>query len=134
MRFLIVFLFFVSALNAQLKPILLQLKKDTIVQWNYHFGDEFNSNKLDLDKWYDGYPWGRFIPEQRIYSAPEMVSQNDGLLRLKVDTTSEWKKLPEWLVNPDLAKKGIEVRDGAMQVDYITSCIWSKKNFKYGYF
>ena len=134
MRLLIIFLCFGFVANAQLNPILLQLKKDTIIQWNFHFGDEFYGNKLDLDKWYDGYPWGRLIPEQRIYSAPEMVSQNDGLLRLKVDTTSEWKKLPDWLINTDLAKKSIEVRDDAMQVDYETSCIWSKKDFKYGYF
>ena len=134
MRLLIVFLCFGFVANAQLNPILLQLKKDTVIQWNYHFGDEFYGNKLDLDKWYDGYPWGRLIPEQRIYSAPEMVSQNDGLLQLKVDTTSEWKKLPDWLINTDLAKKGIEVKDDAMQVDYETSCIWSKKDFKYGYF
>jgi beta-glucanase (GH16 family) len=134
MRLLIIFSLATFMANAQLKPILLQVKKDTILQWNYHFGDEFYGDKLNANKWHDGYPWGRLLPEQRIYSAPEMVSQNDGLLHLKVDTTSEWKKLPEWLITPDLAKQGIEVKDGSMQVDYITSCIWSKEFFKYGYF
>ena len=134
MRFLIIFICFGYTAKAQLKPILLQLKKDTIIQWSYHFGDEFYGDELNLVKWHDGYPWGRLLPEQRIYSAPEMVSQKDGILHLKVDTTSEWKKIPAWLVNPELAKNGIEVKDGAMQIDYITSCIWSKEYFKYGYF
>ena len=63
-----------------------------------------------------------------------MVKQKDGILRLSVDTTSVWKKLPEWLNNSALDKYGIEIKDGSMQLEYITSCIWSKRDFKYGYF
>jgi beta-glucanase (GH16 family) len=135
MRFLFPFLFSIIIVNAQLKPILLQIKKDTIISWNYHFGDEFYGDKLNTDKWYNGYPWGGLVMERRIYAAPEMTTQKDGLLHLGAKNTNEWRKFPEWMLNPEQAKKsGIELRDGAMQLDYLTSCIWSKKEFKYGYF
>jgi hypothetical protein len=135
MRFLLIFLSIGLFCNAQLKPILLQVKKDTILQWNYHFGDEFYEDNLDLSKWYNGYPWGGLLIDQRIYAAPEMTKQKDGILHLGADSTSEWRKFQEWMLVPEIAKKhGVEIRDGAMQLDYLTSCIWSKKEFKYGYF
>ncbi len=135
MRFLIFFLCSAFIAKAQLKPILLQVKKDTIIRWDYHFGDEFNSNQFNLEKWYDTYSWGGLIPDQRIYSAPEMVSQKDGILHLGAKKTNEWREFPDWMLNADQAKKmGIELKEGAMQLDYLTSCIWSRQDFKYGYF
>ena len=56
MRFLIPCLFSCFIAQGQLQPILLQVKKDTIIGWNYHFGDEFEGNNIDLDKWFDRYP------------------------------------------------------------------------------
>jgi hypothetical protein len=39
------------------------------------------------------------------------------------------------MLNADQAKKmGIELKDGAMQLDYLTSCVWSRQEFQYGYF
>jgi len=135
MRFLIFYLGVCLFVNGQLKPVLLQVKKDTIIQWNYHFGDEFYGDNLNVNKWYNGYPWGGLIIDQRIYAAPEMTSQKDGILHLSAKNTSEWRKFPEWMLNPEAIKKhGIEIKEGSMQLDYLTSCIWSKKNFKYGYF
>lgn len=135
MRLVLIFLCSAFIAQAQLKPILLQVKKDTIIHWDYHFGDEFNGNKFNLDKWYDSYSWGGLVPEQRIYSAPEMVSLKDGILHLGAKKTNEWRQFPDWMLNAEQAKKmGIELKDGAMQLDYLTSCVWSRQDFKYGYF
>lgn len=135
MRFLIPCLFSCFIAHGQLIPILLQVKKDTIIRWNYHFGDEFEGNNIDLDKWFDRYPWGGLSVKPRIYAAPEMVSQKDGILHLGINKTNEWRKFDDWMLNLEIAKKnGVEIKDGAMQLNYLTSCIWSKKEFKYGYF
>ncbi len=105
MRFLIFYLGVCLFVNGQLKPVLLQVKKDTIIQWNYHFGDEFYGDNLNVNKWYNGYPWGGLIIDQRIYAAPEMTSQKDGILHLSAKNTSEWRKFPEWMLNPEAIKK-----------------------------
>ena len=41
MRF-ILFLFLVSTVKAQIEPVLWKVERDTVKQWYYFFGDEFN--------------------------------------------------------------------------------------------
>ncbi|NBR13294.1 MAG: glycoside hydrolase family 16 protein [Flavobacteriales bacterium] len=135
MRFLLLFLLISCSTFGQLQPILWQVKSDTIQKWNYHFGDEFTSSKLDNEKWFDTYAWGGLLADKRIYSAPEMVVPNEGFITLKADTTSEWRIFPEWMINKEATKKaGVEVKDNAIQLKYLNSCIWSRQSFKYGYF
>lgn len=135
MRLLLFFVLISCSTFGQLKPILWHIKSDSIQKWNYHFGDEFSSSKLDYEKWYDSYSWGGLLADQRIYSAPEMVVPNEGYLTLKADTTSQWRTFQEWMINKEAAKKaGVEVKDNAIQLKYLNSCIWSKQSFKYGYF
>lgn len=135
MRFLIPMLFSCFLAQGQLQPILLQVKKDTVIRWNYHFGDEFEGNQVNQNKWFDRYPWGGLSIKQRIYAAPEMVFQKDGFLHLGIKQTNEWRKFEDWMLNAEIAKKNeMEFKDGAMQLAYLTSCLWSKQTFKYGYF
>ena len=115
--------------------MLFQVKKDTIIRWDYHFGDEFEGNQVNQNKWFDHYPWGGLSIKQRIYAAPEMVFQKDGVLHLGIKQTNEWRKFDDWMLNAEIAKKNeVEYRDGSMQLEYLTSCLWSKQTFKYGYF
>ena len=41
-----------SSLSAQIEPVLWKVQKDTIQQWNYFFGDEFNGTEVNESIWY----------------------------------------------------------------------------------
>lgn len=135
MRLLFVFLLSSFGLFGQLQPILWHVKSDTIERWNYHFGDEFSTATLDKEKWFDTYSWGGLLVNYQIYSDPKLVVPHEGFVSLKADTTSEWRKFPEWMINLEAAKNAnVEIKDNSLQLKYLNSCIWSKQEFKYGYF
>jgi len=135
MRILFFFLTVSLGVFGQLQPILWHVKTDTIERWNYHFGDEFSTSKLDSEKWFDTYSWGGLLVKYRIYSDPKLVVPQEGFISLRADTTSEWRTFPEWMVDKEIAKSGgVEIRNNAIQLKYLNSCIWSKQDFKYGYF
>jgi len=120
---------------SQLQPILFQLKNDSVVLFQYHFGDEFGSGKIDLDKWFDRYPWGGLLVDQRVWASPEMVVPYDGYVNLKATKTNEMYEFQEWMINRELAQKhGTKIEGNKVQLDYVTSCLWSKQTFRYGYF
>lgn len=135
MRLLSLFVLSSFSLFGQLQPILWHVKTDTIERWNYHFGDEFSSTTLDKEKWFDTYSWGGLLTKYRIYSDPKMVVPHEGFLSLKADTTSEWRTFQEWMIDKEGAKsEGVEIKNNSLQLKYLNSCIWSKQDFKYGYF
>lgn len=135
MRLLSIFLLSSFSLFGQLQPILWHVKSDTIERWNYHFGDEFSTTTLDNEKWYGTYSWGGLLAKYRIYSDPKLVVPHEGFISLKADTTSEWRTFQEWMIDKEGAKNaGVEIKNNSLQLKYLNSCIWSKKEFKYGYF
>jgi beta-glucanase (GH16 family) len=135
MKQLLTFLLFAGQLHAQLEPRMFQVKKDGITVWNYYFGDDFESPNVDETKWHKRYPWGGLLADQKQYAAPEMLSQSGGILHLKANVNKGFYPVEEWMINREEAKKyGMEVQGNAVQLDYLTSCIWSKKAFRYGYF
>jgi beta-glucanase (GH16 family) len=114
---------------------MFQVKTDGIVAWNYYFGDDFESPNVDETKWHKRYPWGGLLADQKQYAAPEMLSQSGGLLHLKANENKGFYPVEEWMINRDEAKKhGLEIQGNSVKLDYVTSCIWSKQSFRYGYF
>ena len=135
MRLLFFFLAVSLSVFGQLQPILWNVKSDTIERWNYHFGDEFSTTTFDKEKWFDTYSWGGLLAKYRIYSDPKLVVPHEGFVSLKADTTSEWRTFQEWMIDKEGAKNaGVEIKDNSLQLKYLNSCIWSKQEFKYGYF
>jgi beta-glucanase (GH16 family) len=135
MRKLIIFLLFAGQLNAQLEPHMFQIKTNEIVSWNYHFGDDFEGANVDESKWHKRYPWGGLLADQKQYAAPEMLSQSGGILHLKVSENKGFYPVEDWMINHEEAKKhGLEIQGNSVKLDFITSCIWSKQAFRYGYF
>lgn len=135
MKKLLIFLFFAGQLHAQLEPLMFQVKTDGIVAWNYYFGDDFESPNIDETKWHKRYPWGGLLADQKQYAAPEMLSQSGGLLHLKANENKGFYPVEEWMINHEEAKKhGLEIQGNSVNLDYVTSCIWSKQSFRYGYF
>ena len=89
------FILWTTSLSAQVEPVLWKVEKDSILEWTYFFGDEFNGTEVNEDLWYPNYPWGGLSAEAGIYADKNMVSQQNGLLKLSTDTTSQWKAFRE---------------------------------------
>ncbi|MEY4659449.1 MAG: hypothetical protein RJB36_1215, partial [Bacteroidota bacterium] len=135
MKKLILVLFISQQVMGQLEPKMFQIKKEGIVSWNYYFGDDFEGEKVDDAKWHLRYPWGGLLADQKQYAAPEMLSQQNGILHLRARENKEFYPVEDWMINHEEAKKhGLEIQGNGVKLDYITSCIWSKQSFRYGYF
>ena len=132
----LLFILLSPCICAQMQPIMWQVQSDTIMKWSYFFGDEFNGDDINKDLWHPNYPWGGLSLDAGIYAAKEMVEPSNGFVKLKIDTTSEWRKFPKWMLDEKAIEKyNVEVRNGnEVQLKHLISALWSKKQFKYGYF
>jgi beta-glucanase (GH16 family) len=136
MRVLLTIYFLLNfVVHAQLQPALFQFKTDTVLQWYYHFGDEFRGQEVDQSKWYPRYPWGGLLLDQSQWAVPEMLSQKDGWLHLGAKEFKQKTAVPNWMINQQQAKElGLNIKNDSVYLDYLTSCIWSVDTFRYGYF
>lgn len=136
MRVLLTFYLLLNfVVHAQLQPALFQFKTDTVLQWHYHFGDEFRGQEVDQSKWYPRYPWGGLLLDQSQWAVPEMLSQKDGWLHLGAKEFKQKTAVPNWMINQQQAKElGLNIKNDSVYLDYLTSCIWSVDTFRYGYF
>ena len=136
MRILFVVLFLSSFLQGQIEPILWKVGEEELVRFGYFFGDEFNGDKINEDLWYPNYPWGGLSLDACIYASKEMVEPSNGFVKLHLDTTSEWRSFPKWMLDESAIEKyNVEVRNGnQVQLKHLISALWSKRQFKYGYF
>lgn len=135
MKKLLILCFLGGQLHAQLEPRMFQIKTDGIVAWNYYFGDDFEGGQVDESKWHKRYPWGGLLADQKQYADPSMLSQQNGILHLNVNTNRGFYPVEDWMINREEAKKyGLEIQGNSVKLDYVTSCLWSKQSFRYGYF
>ena len=131
--YLIVFLSYFSL--AQGPTITWKVSDDSISVLKPYFNDEFQVDKLNKDKWLDIYQWGGLDFKTRMFSAPEMTYISNGILTLGADTTTKWYSFPDWILDSaEIRKNKVEIKDNKMQLNYLTSVIFSKEKFKYGYF
>ena len=129
------FLLITFGLSAQLKPILFQFKTDTVLTWHYQFGDEFSNKNIDQEKWIPRYPWGGLLLDQSQWSTPAMIHVQNGWLQLTTDRYGKKAKVENWMINQEQARElQIDFKNDSVYLDYLTSCLWSKDTFRYGYF
>jgi beta-glucanase (GH16 family) len=76
------------------------------------------------------------LADEGSYADKKMVTQGNGLLKLSADTTSEWRAFPKWMLETGGALNGdVPIRNGnEVELNYLCSAVWSKQQFKYGYF
>ncbi|MFM6946390.1 MAG: family 16 glycosylhydrolase [Flavobacteriales bacterium] len=136
MKYPILFFLLISySLSAQLKPILFQFRTDTVLTWHYQFGDEFSGSTIDQNKWITRYPWGGLLLDQSQWSTPEMLQVQNGWLHLNAVQYGQKAKVEHWMINQDQAQElKIDIKNDSVYLDYLTSCLWSKDTFRYGYF
>ena len=131
---LLSFYFLSFFINAQLTPSLWQINDTKITTWYYDFGDEFIGQVVDANKWYDNYPWGGLSIKDGIYAVPENTRIEGGKAILKVDTVSSYRTFPDWMLEEELKKNNPLIVNKAVKLKYATAVLWSKQQFKYGYF
>lgn len=125
----------IGTLQSQLKPIMFQLKPDTIIRWNYFFGDEFSNSDIIDEKWHRGYPWGGLSIAEDEYADPNNLKLKNGILELYANRSNELKKFPDWMIDSNAMKKyGKKLIDGKYPLKFTGSAIWSKNPIRYGYF
>ncbi len=114
---------------------VFMLHREGISMGELSLGDEFNGQQLNQDLWYGYYPWGGLSMKAKTYTDPTMCHQKSGVLELKVDTTSQWRAFPNWMLDTaEIRKNNIILKDGNLEINRLTSALWSKTPFKYGFF
>lgn len=137
MKYYLAFLFFAASFFtfSQGTSLIWKVSKDSIEEYHPFFNDEFHGDKINKEKWLDIYQWGGLDFKTRMFAAPEMTYVSDGILTLGADTTSQWYAFPDWVMDSAQIKKyDIDIRENKMQLNYLTSVIFSKEKFRYGYF
>jgi len=89
---------------AQENSFIWKINSDTIQLYKPYFNDEFQGTQLDKEKWLDIYQWGGLDFKTKMFSAPEMTYVSNGKLTLGADTTSEWYKFPDWILDTALIR------------------------------
>ena len=65
-----------------------------IMKWGYFFGDEFNGDQINEDLWHPNYPLEGFRFDGYL-CCKRNAEPSNGFVKLKIDTTSEWRKISE---------------------------------------
>lgn len=132
--FLSALFFSAKVLEAQ-DPFVVFLTPDKTVWGDIALMDNFDGPQINTDHWYNYYPWGGVSLEAKTYTDPTMCLQKDGQLVLMVDTVSQLRNFPEWMIDTAKLKKlGLVTLDGKIPIERLTSALWSKQTFKYGFF
>lgn len=124
------------SLNQELlAQYLWQVYPDSVKQWNYRDGDEFNG-PVNEEKWRIGFPWGTKIFTQKTFVNKENIESRDGTLSFvlkKVDTIIQLR--PYEIDTPSLRRnKIVLLPENKLHFNYSGALLWSKRNYLYGYF
>jgi beta-glucanase (GH16 family) len=131
--FIFICLFFAGELRAQ---FLWQFYRDTVITWNYYFGEEFNRTAIDEQKWFIGFPWGKNIISQETFVTDSNLILDQQTARFTLKKDERLRPLESWQVNPtDLKKDKVTLNEkNEMLFKYTGALLWSKQTFRYGYF
>lgn len=115
-----------------------QINKDTVINWYYEDGDEFNDAQLNTDKWNYQFGWARSIfgnKEQQYYTDGKNYVLKDGKLLLYAKREKITANLIDYLPETDSIKNGNKF-DGYNKrtFNYSAGLIQSKRNYQYGFF
>ncbi len=127
---LIIFFLYTSQFKAQ---ILLKLYKDTLYNYEYAGGDEFNSEKLNDNYWTNGLGWTRVLMSQDLSFNPNNVIQENGLLKLIAKKEDSLYVLGQYEIDSSMLKrKEIVLDSNRFLTKYSAGCIISKSKMHYG--
>ena len=117
------------------KPFLAFLTPDETVWGEGSFIDDFRGSEINPSLWYNYYPWGGVSLDAKTYTDPKLCQQKDGFLVLSVDTVTQRLEFPAWMIDTAKVRAlGLNAADGKIPIQRLTSALWSKPTFKYGFF
>lgn len=97
--------------------------------------DNFDGISINTKTWYNYYPWGGVSLDAKTYTDPSLCRQKNGFLELLVDTVSQRIQFPDWMIDTAKVRAlGMNANDGKIPIERLTSALWSKQTFKYGFF
>jgi len=133
--FIVITSFFCSSFALAQKPFVAFLAQERTLWGEATLIDDFDGNEINTNLWYNYYPWGGVSLDARTYTDPRLCEQKDGLLVLSVDTVTERRQFPDWMIDTAKVRSlGMDVADGKIPIERLTSALWSKQTFKYGFF
>lgn len=133
------FLYFLAFATIQsFAQRMWQINKDTVINWYYQDGDEFNDATLNTDKWAFQYGWARSIygnKEQQYYTDGNNHILKDGKLHLYAKREKIRAKLIDYLPPTDSIKVNDKfVNFNLQDFNYSSGMIQTRKHFQYGFF
>jgi beta-glucanase (GH16 family) len=138
MKKLILFLIGLLSFKQLLSQQLWQINKDTIINWYYADGDEFNDSILNLNKWDYQFGWARSIAankEQQYYTDGKNHELKNGCLHLFALNSKTDAKLIDYLAENDSIFIGEKFNGfNKRTFEYLSGMIQSKSKYQYGYF
>ncbi|MGZ4027272.1 MAG: glycoside hydrolase family 16 protein [Bacteroidia bacterium] len=116
---------------------MIQFKKDTVISWNYEWGDEFNDTRINTEKW--AYWQGsRSIftqKEQEYYTDGKNHELENGLLNLTARKEGVDAKMVDWMGEKDSLNDGGKFYGfNKMHFNFTSGMIISNKLFVQGFF
>jgi hypothetical protein len=117
------------------KPFLAFLTPDQTVWGEGSLIEDFRGSDINKDHWFNYYPWGGVSLDAKTYTDPNLCQQKNGFLVLSVDTVNQRLEFPAWMIDTAKARSlGMSTDDGKIPIERLTSALWSKQTFKYGFF
>lgn len=130
-------LFCSLSLNAS-SQVLIEFKENSSTVYYYSWADEFDSTKINSEKWMNSYPWGRHLrcnPEVNYYSDGEDLKLHDGFLLIQARKAPiKTRAIPYENDDFIISCKNKPDINNLMNFDYQSGLIYSKEKFKYGHF
>lgn len=125
---------FILYSSSSYSQIMFRVNQDTINVFEYSDGDEFNSQKLNTDRWTVGLGWTRVIMSQDLAFVPENVIQKDGVVKLIASKKDSVYSLSINEIDSSyLKRKKVSLnKNNEFLTKYSVGCIISKIKYSYG--
>ncbi len=121
---------FASGIKSQ---VLLKLYNDTLYNYEYAGGDEFNTDKLDESYWDKGVGYTRVIMAQDLAFVPEGIKQEGGFAKFLADKKDSLYVLGSHEIDSTyLKQEQLQLVNNQFLAKYSAGCIFSKQKFHYG--
>jgi len=113
--------------------VLLKLYNDTLYNYEYAGGDEFNADKLDETYWLNGLGWTRVLMNTDLAFNPNNVQLQDGLIKFLAKKEDSLYTLGMYEIDSALVKrKNLKLDSNRFLTRYSAGCIISRAKMQYG--
>jgi len=129
----LIFSFLILIVLKGKSQVLFEIYNDTVKDYVFSGGDEFNEKSLNDTLWKNGLGGRRVLMVQDLAFEPKNVSLQKGLVVFTADKNDSTYILRQSEIDSNnLRKRNISLRDQKFQVKYSAGGIVSRKKYHYG--